>query len=69
MANINPGKGALNRASQSAAITDVAALTAAASASAPTKTEFDKVVVDLATLRTKVNALLAALRAAGLQAP
>lgn len=68
MTNVNPGKGALNRASQSAAQADVGALTSAASASAPTKTEFDKTVADLATLRTAHNALLAKLRTAGLLA-
>jgi len=68
MANLNPGKGALNRASQSAAQADAGALTAAASVGVPTKVEFDKVVVDLAALRTEHNALLAKLRTAGLLA-
>jgi hypothetical protein len=68
MANINPSKGALNRAGQSATQADVGALTAAASVGVPTKTEFDKVVADLATIRTAHNALLAKLKAAGLMA-
>lgn len=59
-------KPALDAAEQIAAVADVGALTAAASASAPTKIEFDKVVVDLATLRTKLNDLLAKARTAGL---
>jgi len=67
MANINAGHAALRGASQSAAQADTAALTSAAAAGGtPTKTEFDKVVADLATLRTAQNALLAKLRTAGL---
>lgn len=59
-------KPALDAANPAAPVADVGALTAAASAAVPTKIEFDKVVVDLATLRTKVNDLLAKLRTAGL---
>lgn len=52
---------------QAAAQADLAALTSAAAAGAtPTKTEFDKVVVDLAAARTVINSLLAKLRAAEL---
>jgi hypothetical protein len=47
-------------------VAEPAALTSAASVSAPTKTEFDKVVVDLAALRTTVAALRTSLIAAGL---
>lgn len=68
MANLNTGKAALNRASQSAAQADVGALTSAPSVDVPTKVEFDKTVADLATLRTAHNALLAKLRTAGLLA-
>lgn len=68
MANLNTGKAALNRASQSAAQADVGALTSAPSVDVPTKVEFDKAVADLATLRTAHNALLAKLRTAGLLA-
>ena len=53
------------RGRQAATQADVGALTAAASVAAPTKAEFDKVVVDLATLRTAHNALLAKLKTAG----
>ena len=50
---------------QAAAQTDVGALTSAAAAGAtPTKAEFDKVVDDLAALRTVVNSLLAKMRTA-----
>jgi hypothetical protein len=58
-------EGALRGGRQSTAVSDVAALTGAASVAAPTKAEFDAVVADCATLRTKVNALLTALRNAG----
>lgn len=68
MANLNTGKAALNRASQSASQADVGALTSVASVDVPTKVEFDKTVADLATLRTAHNALLAKLRTAGLLA-
>lgn len=60
------GRIAAAQASRGVAVTDQAALTAAASASAPTKIEFDKVVVDLAAARTTLNALLASLRTAGI---
>jgi len=47
-------------------VTDAGALTAAAAAGAnPTKAEFDALLADVTALRTKVNALLAALRAGG----
>lgn len=69
MGYLDPARGASRAGAQASAVTDAAALTSAASVAAPSKTEFDKVVVDLAALRTKVNALLAALRAAGIVAP
>lgn len=53
---------------QSATQASLGALTAAASAAAPTKVEFDKVVVDLESIRTAHNALIAKLKAAGLMA-
>ena len=68
MANTRPGHAALRDASQVAVQADVGALTSAASVSSPTKTEFDKVVADLATLRTAQNALLAKMRTAGILA-
>lgn len=57
------------QASQGVAVADQAALTAAAAASTPTKTEFDKVVADAVVARTTLNALLASLRTAGILAP
>lgn len=45
-----------------AAIVDMGALTAAPSAAAPTKTEFDKVVADAVVMRAKLNELLGNLR-------
>lgn len=48
---------------------DAGALTSAAAAGAtPTKAEFDKVVVDLATIRTALNDLKAKMRTAGILA-
>jgi hypothetical protein len=44
-------------------LSQAGALTSAASVGVPTKVEFDKVVADLATLRTSLNALLAAFGA------
>lgn len=51
-----------NQGQPSSQVADAGALTAAAAAAAPTKVEFDKVVVDLAMLRTKVNELAARSR-------
>ena len=68
MGYLNATQGRQRGGTQAAAVTDQAALTAAASVGVPTKAEFDKVVVDLAAARTKLNALLVALRAAGLLA-
>lgn len=60
-------KPVLGAATLPAAVPDQVALTAAAAAaSPPTKTEFDKVVADAVAARTTLNALLASLRAAGL---
>jgi hypothetical protein len=69
MANIHASKAALRDATQGVFQADTGALTSAAAAGGtPTKTEFDKVVADLATLRTAQNALLTKLRNAGLLA-
>jgi hypothetical protein len=63
-------KPALSSATKAVAVADQAALTAAAAAGAtPTKAEFDAVVADAVAARTKLNALLASLRTAGLLAP
>ncbi|MFE9099852.1 hypothetical protein [Actinomadura geliboluensis] len=53
--------------SQGAAVADVGALTSVVAAGAtPTKAEYDALRVDVSSNRTKINALLASLRAAGL---
>lgn len=50
-------------ATEGAAVADAAALTSADAAGAtPTKAEFDALRTDVVALRTKLNALLAALR-------
>ncbi len=55
---------------RAAAQADLAALTSTAAAGAtPTKAEFDKVVVDLGTTRTLINALLTKMRTANQLAP
>lgn len=70
MAYLNPSAGKFREGKQAAAVTDAAAVTTTAAAGAnPTKAEFDKVVTDLAALRTAHNNLLASLRTAGLLAP
>jgi len=70
MAYLDPAGGKAREGKQTAAVADVGALTAAAAAGAtPTKAEFDAAVADLATLRAKVNALLAAMRTSGQLAP
>lgn len=73
MAYVHPTVGNLLRTgtataviTPAAAVTSVPALTSAAAAgSAPTKAEFDKVVVDLAAARTTINDLLTKLHAGG----
>lgn len=60
-------KPALDAATQAAPVADIGALTSVVAAGAnPTKAEYDALRVDVAANRTKVNALLASLRAAGL---
>lgn len=69
MAYLNQAAGRLREGGQGDAVADLGALTAAAAAGAtPTKAEFDAAVADLGTIRTKMNALLAELRQAGVVA-
>ncbi|MDX3294614.1 hypothetical protein PV569_12950 [Streptomyces scabiei] len=66
MAYLNPAAGASREGTQTAAVTNAAAATASAAAGAtPTKAEFDALLADNNALRTKLNALLAAMRASG----
>jgi hypothetical protein len=53
-------------AKRAATVAAPAAQTSAASAGAPTKTEFDKTVVDITALRTTLNTLITNLKSAGL---
>lgn len=70
MAYLDPTEGAARAAKQSVAVTDVAAVTSVVAAgAAPTKAEYDALRVDALAVRTKLNALLAALRTAGIVAP
>ncbi|MEL3944871.1 hypothetical protein [Streptomyces sp. LNU-CPARS28] len=70
MGYLNPGAGAAREGRRTAAVTDAAAATAAAAAGAtPTKAEYDALLADVNALRTKLNALLAAMRTAGQMAP
>jgi hypothetical protein len=70
MGYLNPQAGKLREGKQATTVADAPAVTTTAAAGAtPTKAEFDKVVTDLAALRTAHNNLLASLRAAGLIAP
>ena len=58
----------LRYAGQSATVAAPAALTAAPSAAAPTKVEFDKVVADNVALRGTLATLIANLKSAGVVA-
>ncbi|MCR8574680.1 hypothetical protein ACIPXV_02800 [Streptomyces libani] len=70
MPYLNPAAGAAREGRQTAAVTNAANATAAAAAGAtPTKAEYDALLADVNTLRTKVNALLAAMRTSGQLAP
>jgi hypothetical protein len=70
MTYLNPAAGAARAGKQTAAVTNAAAATAAAAAGAtPTKAEFDLLLADTNALRTKLNALLAAMRTSGQLAP
>ena len=66
MAYLHPTQAAKRSGAQGDAVADAAALTSVVAAgAAPTKAEYDALRVDVAALRTKLNALLAELRQAG----
>ncbi|WP_030991798.1 hypothetical protein [Streptomyces sp. NRRL S-1813] len=70
MPYLNPAAGAAREGRQTTAVANAAAATAAAAAGAtPTKAEYDALLADVNALRTKVNALLAAMRTSGQLAP
>ncbi|MGW1998588.1 hypothetical protein [Embleya sp. NPDC001921] len=70
MGYLNPGAGAAREGKQTAAVADAGAATSVVAAGAtPTKAEYDALRTDYLALRTKVNALLAALRTSGQLAP
>lgn len=70
MTYLNPTAAAARRARQTAAVADAAAITSVAAAGAnPTKAEYDALRNDVIALRTKLNALLAAMRTSGQLAP
>jgi hypothetical protein len=70
MAYLDPAAGKAREGRQTAAVTNVAAATAVATVgSAPTKAEHDALLADVAAMRTKLNALLAAMRTSGQLAP
>ncbi len=65
-----PTRSAYSGTNAAAAVADLPALTSVVAAGAnPTKAEYDALRVDVAANRTKINALLAALRTAGYVAP
>lgn len=66
MAYQKPAAAARRGNAQGDAVTDAAALTSVVAAgAAPTKAEYDALRVDVAALRTKLNAALAELRQVG----
>lgn len=67
MAYQNTGKGEAREGRQTTAVADVGALTSAAitGGESPTEAEHNAVRADLVAVRTKLNALLAALRTSG----
>ncbi|MFD8919453.1 hypothetical protein ACFV0Y_16740 [Streptomyces sp. NPDC059569] len=70
MAYLNPAAGAARQGKQTAAVVNAVAATAiAAAGSTPTKAEYDALLADVNALRTKLNALLAAMRTSGQLAP
>ncbi|MFG2748015.1 hypothetical protein [Streptomyces xanthophaeus] len=70
MPYLNPAAGAAREGKQTAATTDVGAVTSVVAAGAnPTKAEYDALRVDVLAIRTKLNALLAAMRTSGQLAP
>lgn len=70
MAYLDPAAGRSREGRQTTAVTNAGAATASAAAGAtPTKAEYDALLADANALRTKLNALLAAMRASGQLAP
>lgn len=70
MPYLKPAAGKAREGRQTAAVTNAAAATAAAAVGAtPTKAEYDALLADTNALRTKLNALLAAMRTSGQLAP
>lgn len=70
MAYLDPAAGKAREGKQAAAVTNVAAATAAAAAGAtPTKAEYDALLADVNAIRTKLTALLTSMRAASQIAP
>lgn len=66
MAYLNAAAGAAREGRQTAAVADAGAATSVVAAGAtPTKAEYDALRADYLALRTKVNALLAAMRTSG----
>lgn len=70
MPYLNPAAGRAREGRQAAAVPNAGNATASAAAGAtPTKAEYDALLADANTLRTKLNTLLTALRASGQMAP
>lgn len=70
MAYLDAGAGAAREGKRTAAVADAVAATSVVAAGAtPTKAEYDALRADYLALRTKVNSLLAAMRASGQLAP
>lgn len=66
MAYLDPAGGKAREGKQTAAVADAAAATSVVAAGAtPTKAEYDALRADYLALRTKVNALLGAMRTSG----
>lgn len=71
MAYLDPSEGNARSMKQATAVTNAAALTSAVASGgdAPTEAEYNALRADVAALQTKLNALLGALRTAGVIAP
>jgi hypothetical protein len=70
MAYLNPAEAERRSGEQGAAVPNANALTSVVAAgAAPTKAEYDALRVDVSHLRTRLNELLAQVRAAGVIAP
>lgn len=70
MTYLYPGAGKRRESVPAPSLPDAPALTSAVAAGAtPTKAEYDALRADAAALRTKLNALLAALRTGGTVSP